>query len=276
MAPRANAQALWAPEALRMDELVVTGRGAVRTLVLNRPAKRNAITLEMWNALPALLADLASDPHLRVLVVRGAGNEAFASGADISEFERVRADGPTARTYSRIVETADRALAAFPRPTIAMIHGFCVGGGLEVALACDLRFASRASRFGITAARLGIIYGFTSTRRLASVVGPSHARDLLFSGRLVGSDEARAMGLVNAVCDPETLEAQTQTYADRLAQRAPLSQRGAKLMLQYLQGEGEMADSDLSAFIERAYESDDYREGVRAFLEKRPPRFRGS
>jgi enoyl-CoA hydratase/carnithine racemase len=259
-----------------MDDLMVSGRGTVRTLVLNRPAKRNAITLEMWKALPALLADLAPDPDLRVLVVRGAGDEAFASGADISEFERVRADTATARAYSRTVAAAERALSAFPRPVIAMIHGFCVGGGLEVALACDLRFASRASRFGITAARLGIVYGLTSTRRLASIVGPSHARDLLFSGRLVGIEEAQAMGLVNAVSDPDTLETYTYKYADRLARQAPLSQRGAKLMLQHLQGEGEMTDSDLSAVVEQAYESADYREGVRAFLEKRPPRFRGS
>lgn len=258
-----------------MNELLVTGRGAVTTLVLNRPAKRNAITLEMWKTLPGVLQELASDPDLRVLVVRGAGEDAFASGADISEFRRVRSDVDAARTYSRTVEVADRALAAFPRPTIAMIHGFCVGGGLEVALACDLRFASRASRFGITAARLGIIYGFTSTRRLASIVGPSHARDLLLSGRLVGGAEARAMGLVNMMCDPETLEAQTYEYADGLAQQAPLSQRGAKLLLQHLQGEGEMTDSDLTAFVEQAYESEDYREGVRAFLEKRRPRFQG-
>ncbi len=258
-----------------MDELLVTGRGAVTTLVLNRPAKRNAITLEMWKTLPGVLQELASDPELRVLVVRGAGEDAFASGADISEFRRVRSDVDAARTYSRTVEVADRALAAFPRPTIAMIHGFCVGGGLEVALACDLRFASRASRFGITAARLGIIYGFTSTRRLASIVGPGHARDLLLSGRLVGGAEARAMGLINMMCDPETLEAQTYEYADGLAQQAPLSQRGAKLMLQHLQGEGEMTDSDLTAFVEQAYVSEDYREGVRAFLEKRRPRFQG-
>jgi enoyl-CoA hydratase/carnithine racemase len=258
-----------------MDELLVTGRGAVTTLVLNRPAKRNAITLEMWTALPSVLHDLAADPQLRVLVVRGAGEDAFASGADISEFQRVRSDVAAARAYSRTVEVADRMLAAFPRPTIAMIYGFCVGGGLEVALACDLRFASRTSRFGITAARLGIIYGFTSTRRLASIIGPGHARDLLFSGRLVGSEEARAMGLLNMMSDPETLEKQTYEYAERLAQQAPLSQRGAKLMLQHLQGEGEMADSDLAAFIEQAYESEDYREGVRAFLEKRRPRFQG-
>ncbi len=258
-----------------MNELLVTGRGAVTTLVLNRPAKRNAITLEMWKTLPGVLQELASDPELRVLVVRGAGEDAFASGADISEFRRVRSDVDAARTYSRTVEVADRVLAAFPRPTIAMIHGFCVGGGLEVALACDLRFASRASQFGITAARLGIIYGFTSTRRLASIVGPSHARDLLLSGRLVGGAEARAMGLINMMCDPETLEAQTYEYADGLAQQAPLSQRGAKLMLQHLQGEGEMTDSDLTAFVEQAYESEDYREGVRAFLEKRRPRFQG-
>jgi len=258
-----------------MDDLLVTGRGAVATLAFNRPAKRNAISLEMWSALPDLLRELASDPELRVVVVRGAGEEAFASGADIAEFRRVRSDVATARSYSRTVHAAEAALVSFPHPTIAMIHGVCVGGGLEVALACDLRFASRAARFGITAARLGIIYGFASTRRLASVVGPSHARDLLFSGRLVAVDEAGAMGLVNVVCTPEALEADTYAYAEQLAQQAPLSQRGAKLMLQHLNGESEMTDSDLAAFVERAYESEDYREGVRAFLEKRPPRFRG-
>ena len=258
-----------------MDELVVTGRGAVGTLVFNRPEKRNAISLDMWTALPGVLQELASDSETRVLVIRGAGEEAFASGADISEFEQVRSDAASARRYSRIADAADRALAAFPRPTIAMIHGFCVGGGLELALACDLRFASRTARFGITAARLGIIYGFSSTRRLASIVGPSHARDILFSGRLVGIDEARAMGLVTKVCEPEMLEGETYEYADRLAQQAPLSQRGAKLMLQHLLGEGEMTDTDLAAFVEQAYESEDYHEGVRAFLEKRPPRFRG-
>jgi enoyl-CoA hydratase len=258
-----------------MDELSVSERGAVATLMFNRPAKRNAISLEMWSALPALLRELRSNPELRVLVVRGAGEEAFASGADIAEFRRVRSDVATARSYSRTVQAAEDALASFPHPTIAMIHGFCVGGGLEVALACDLRFASRASRFGITAARLGIIYGLHSTRRLAGVVGPSHARDLLFSGRLVAIDDAWAMGLVNMVCAPEALEAETYAYAEQLAQQAPLSQRGAKLMLQHLNGESAMTDSDVAAFVEQAYESEDYREGVRAFLEKRRPRFRG-
>jgi len=258
-----------------MDELQVAARGSVATLVLNRPAKRNAITLEMWKALPAVLGDLASDPAIRVLVIRGAGEEAFAGGADISEFERVRRDVASGKHYSRTVEQAELALVAYPRPTIAMIHGFCVGGGLEVVLACDLRFASRTSRFGITAARLGIVYGYASTQRLASVVGPSHARDLLFSGRLVGTEEALAMGLVNRVREPEALEPETYEYARRLADQAPLSQTGAKLMLRYALGDGEMTASDLSACVEQAYESDDYREGVRAFLSKRPPRFHG-
>jgi enoyl-CoA hydratase/carnithine racemase len=258
-----------------MHDLLVAERGAVSTLVFNRPAKRNAITLEMWRTLPAVLQDLAADAAVRALVVRGAGSEAFASGADISEFERVRADSAAGRQYSGAVETAARALANFPRPTIAMIHGFCVGGGLEVALACDLRFAGRTARFGITAARLGIIYGLTSTRRLVATVGPNHARDLLFSGRLVGIEEARAMGLVNMAYEPDTLESKTYDYARRLVEQAPLTQRGAKLMLQYLMGEGEMTESDLATYAEQAYESEDYREGVRAFVEKRRPRFRG-
>ncbi len=258
-----------------MDDLRILRDGAIATVVLNRPEKRNAITVEMWEAIPRALRRLEGDGAVRVVVVRGAGEEAFASGADISEFERVRSDARTARAYSATVAAAERALASFPRPTIAMIHGFCVGGGLEVALACDLRWASRRARLGITAARLGIVYSLGATRRLASIVGPSHARDLLLSGRLVDADEARAMGLVNWVCEPEALEGETYAYARLLAQQAPISQRGAKAMLQHLIGEGGMTEADLAALEERAYESDDYREGVRAFLERRPPRFGG-
>ena len=257
------------------DDLRVVRDGAIATLVFNRPDKRNAISVEMWQMFPEILGGLASDERVRAVVLRGAGTEAFASGADISEFARVRADTRTARVYSATVAAAEHALADFPRPTVAMVHGFCVGGGLEVALACDIRWASRAARFGITAARLGIVYSLAATRRLASVVGPSHARDLLYTGRLLDAEQARAIGLVNRVCAPEALEPETYAYARALAQHAPLSQRGAKMMLQHLLGEGGMAESDLDAVVERAYESDDYREGVRAFLEKRPPRFTG-
>lgn len=258
-----------------MDELLVRCEGPIATLMLNRPERRNAVTVAMWEALPGLLGPLAADADVRVVVVRGAGEEAFASGADISEFERVRNGAQAARAYSALVAAAERALADFPKPTIAMIHGFCVGGGLEVALACDLRWTSTGGRFGITASRLGIVYGPAATRRLAAVVGPSHARDLLFSGRLVEADEARAMGLVNRVCAPDALEPETYAYARGLAEQAPLSQRGAKAMLQHLAGEGTMTQRDIAAFVEAAYESADYREGVRAFLARRPARFEG-
>jgi enoyl-CoA hydratase/carnithine racemase len=258
-----------------MDELRVRRDGAVATITLNRPDKHNAITVAMWDALPGVLARLGGDAGVRVVVIRGAGEEAFASGADISEFSRVRNGAVSARAYSARVAAAERALADFPKPTIAMIHGFCVGGGLELALACDLRWTSPSGRFGITAARLGIVYGADATRRLARVVGPSHARDLLFSGRLVEAEEARAMGLVNRVCAPGELERETYAYARGLAQQAPLSQRGAKAMLQQLAGEGTMTEGDIAAFIEAAYDSADYREGVRAFLARRLARFEG-
>lgn len=258
-----------------MDELQVIRDGAVATLVLNRPAKHNAITFRMWQALPEVLHDLECDAHVRVVVVRGAGDRAFASGADIAEFPDVRTGPEAARRYSAAVDAAERALANFPRPTIALIHGFCVGGGLELALACDLRWASRTARFGITAARLGIVYSFRATRRLASVVGPSRARDLLYSGRLVDAGEAAAMGLVDRVCEPDRVEEETYAYARTLAERAPLTQRAAKLMLQHLVGEGEMTESDLAALQDQAYESRDYQEGVAAFLARRPPRFEG-
>ena len=258
-----------------MDDLLLTQHEGIATLVLNRPAKHNALTIEMWGALARILRDLEADSTVRVLVVRGAGDEAFASGADISEFATVRADPASARIYSATVAAAERALANFRWPTIALIHGFCLGGGLEVALACDLRWASQTARFGITAARLGIVYSLIATRRLASTVGPSHARDLLYSGRLIGSEEARAIGLVNLVCAPEVLDAQTYDYARLLTQQAPLSQRGAKVILQHLGGDAEMSESDLASLADKSYESEDYREGVRAFLEKRPPHFHG-
>ena len=258
-----------------MDELRVLRDGAVATITLNRPERHNAITVAMWDALPRVLAPLAADAGVRCVVLRGAGEEAFASGADITEFERVRNGAASARAYSARVATAERALADFPKPTIAMIHGFCVGGGLELAMACDLRWTSLSGRFGITAVRLGIVYGLVATRRLARIIGPSHARDLLFSGRLIDAGEAHAMGLVNRVCAPGELETATYAYADTLTQRAPLSQQGAKAMLQRLAGEGTMTDDDIAAFIEAAYESADYREGVRAFLARRPARFEG-
>ncbi len=257
------------------EALRVTRDGPIATLVLNRPEKHNAITAEMWRVLPGLLNQLDGDGGVRVLLIRGEGDGAFASGADISEFSRLRADTDRARAYSALVDAAERTLANFPRPTIAMIYGFCVGGGLELALACDVRWASRTARFGITAARLGIVYSIGATRRLASVVGPSHARDLLFSGRLVDAEAARAMGLVNTVCEPQSLAAETYAYARVLAEQAPLSQRGAKSLLQHLMGEGAMTQAELTAVVERAYESDDYREGVRAFLDRRDPHFQG-
>jgi enoyl-CoA hydratase/carnithine racemase len=258
-----------------MDELLVRRDGPVATVTLNRPEKRNAITVAMWEALPRVLAPLEVDPRVRVVLVRGAGEQAFAAGADISEFERVRNGAATARAYSALVAAAERTLADFPKPTIAMVHGFCVGGGLEIALACDLRWTSAAGRFGITAARLGIVYGRGATRRLAALVGPSHARDLLFSGRLVDAQEARSMRLVNRVCAAGALERETYAYAGGLAEQAPLSQRGAKALLQHLAGEGTMTDRDIAAFVETACESADYREGVRAFLARRPARFEG-
>lgn len=256
-----------------MKALALLHDGAVATLVFNRPERRNAISVEMWRAIPEVLDGAAADPALRVLIVRGAGEDAFASGADVSEFERVRADVPSARAYSVVVAAAERALAQFPRPTIAMIHGACVGGGLSVALACDVRWASRTARLGITAARLGIVYGLESTRRLADAVGPSRASDLLFSGRLVDAEEALQMGLVNRVCASDRLEPETSAYARMLSERAPLSQEGAKRILRFLRDEG--AAGDAAHVVDRAYGSADYREGVRAFLEKRPPAFRG-
>ncbi len=164
------------------DHLIVQKSGPIATLLLDRAEKRNPISYAMWSALPSLLDDVANDDAIKVLVVRGAGDVAFSAGADIGEFERYRADSAGARIYNEATHVAERAMTGFPKPAIAMIHGFCIGGGAELALGCDFRFADTNARFGITPARLGIVYSLTATRQLTDLAGPAVARHILFSG----------------------------------------------------------------------------------------------
>ena len=258
------------------DEILVERADGIATVVLNRPHVRNALNLAMWTALPAVFDGLGHDPAVRAVVLRGAGREAFASGADISEFEEVRKDRATAEAYNARTEAAYAAIEDCPKPTVAMVHGFCMGGGIALAMACDLRFAARGAKFGIPAARLGIVYGLHSVKRLVSLVGPSRAKDILFSARTFGADEALAMGFVDRLLPADELEGYTYDYLRKVAANAPLSVRGAKLVIDAIQEDG---GASLREAIDRAeveaFESEDYREGTRAFLEKRPPRFEG-
>lgn len=256
------------------DHLVLEKRGAIATLVLNRAAKRNPISYDMWSRLPAFLDDAARDDTVKVLVVRGAGDVAFSAGADIGEFDRYRADSAGARVYNEATHEAERAMVHFPKPAIAMVHGFCIGGGAELALACDFRFADTNARFGITPARLGIVYSLTATRQLVDLAGPAVARHILFSGLHLEAQRAYEVGLFDRLEAPEALEAATLEFAELLCSRSQYSIRSSKQILQRIAA-GQLEDDAFTLALRNdSFDGDDYAEGVRAFLEKRPPVFK--
>jgi len=259
-----------------MMDILVEHEGPIATVVFNRPQMRNAISLAMWGELARVTTDLAKDDAVRAIVFRGAGTQAFASGAAISEFTENRKDTATALRYNAQTEAAYTALRRCPKPTVAMIFGYCMGGAMAVAMACDLRFAAEGARFGIPAARLSIIYGAAAVGQLVDLVGPAYAKDILFSARTVSDREALDMGFIQRLLPAGELEAYTDGYLRTVADNAPLSVQGAKVTIDgYLEGVGGEHQERLRALVLQTFESEDYKEGTRAFLEKRPPRFQG-
>ncbi len=258
------------------DEILVERKDHIATVVFNRPKMRNAFNLAMWTALPGVLDSLTRDPAVRGIVFRGAGEEAFASGADISEFKEHRKDRATAQAYNARTEAAYHAIEACPKPTVAMIYGFCMGGAVAIAMACDLRLTADTGKFGIPAARLGIVYGLHSLKRLVSLVGPAAAKDILFSARTFDATEAYHLGFVNRVLPAAELAAHTYEYLGRVADNAPLSVQGAKFIIEAIGEDGGVGrKGDVDRLHIAAFESEDYREGTQAFMEKRRPKFIG-
>ncbi|GAB3444353.1 enoyl-CoA hydratase-related protein [Streptomonospora sediminis] len=255
------------------DDLRVEHSGAVATLTLDRPESRNAIRLEMYRELPGLLRGIDDDPRVKVLVVRGAGTKAFAAGADISEFRDVRADAESARSYNEQVAAAEQALEGMAKPTIAMVHGYCVGGGCGLALACDLRFCDTGAQFAITPAKLGLVYSLESTRRLVDLVGPAQAKWILFSGQRVDAAHALRTGLADVVTDPGDLSGQVYDFAELVGTRAQYSVRAAKEVVRRIVAGQRRDDADTTQLRNASFDTEDYAEGVRAFLEKRAPEF---
>lgn len=254
----------------------VEREGALAWLVFDHAERRNAITTEMWQAIPDAVAALDRDPTLRVVVLRGAGDRAFVSGADISEFERTRAGADAAAEYDRTTARAFDALAGLSKPLLAMIHGFCIGGGMATALGADLRYAADDAVFAIPAARLGLGYPMAGLDALARVVGPAAAKEILFTARRYDAQSALRLGLVNGVFPKADLEREVRALAAVIAENAPLTLRSTKFSLRELARDpGERDLAAVRCAIRACFESDDYREGVRAFLEKRRPRFAG-
>lgn len=256
------------------DDLLVERDGTVATVVLNRPDSHNAITLEMYKAIPALFASLDTDESVKVIVVRGAGTKAFASGADISEFEDVRGNADSAKSYNQRVAAAEKAIENVNKPTIALIHGYCIGGGCGLALSCDLRFGDDRTRMAITPAKLGLVYSLESTKRLVDLVGPARTKWILMSGQQIGAEQAQRLGLLDELSTVEDLDKVTLDFAQLLTTRAQFSVRAAKSIVGRILS-GQVEDDEKTTEIRNSsFDTEDYAEGVRAFLEKRTPRFR--
>lgn len=248
----------------------------VGLITLNQPEKRNAMTVEMWQALEEVLTAWNANPDVRVVVLTGAGDRAFASGADISQFEKLRSNAAATEVYNRLTDGGRRALASFAKPVIARIQGFCLGGGLGIAMDADIRIASTSAVFGVPAARLGIAYGGDATQKLISLVGPANARMMLYSAVRIEAAEALRIGLVNRVVAPERLVAEVDDLARTIAANAPLSVHASKLIVNQLCLEAGERDRDAMArAVETCFNSADYAEGRAAFKEKRQPHFAG-
>ncbi len=255
-------------------KLRVERDGPVGRLVLDNPQRRNAINADMWRAIPPAIASFNADHAIRCIVIRGEGIQAFAAGADISEFETNRSSQDQVEEYEASTGAAHLAIETAPKPVIALIHGFCVGGGMALALSCDLRYADASSRFAVPAARLGLGYGVHGTGRLVATVGHAAAREIMFGARRYDSAEALAMGLVNRVLPDAGLDAYVQQVASDFASNAPMTIAASKAVINALvEPAGDF--SEVQAAILRCMKSEDYIEGRRAFMEKRKPVFKG-
>ena len=256
----------------------LTGRkdGAIGWMTFNNPLRRNAVSVDMWQAIPEVLAAFEADPDIRVIVFTGAGDKAFVSGADISQFAEQRADREANEIYSTHSANANRAMVRLTKPSIAMIRGYCIGGGMAVALTCDMRICSEDARFGIPAARLGLGYGFDGIKTLADLVGPSYAKEILFTARQFDAHEALRIGLVNKVTPAGDLGAAVRDYAAMIGQNAPLTVRAAKMAVREAMKDPDRRQLDeVGKAVDACFQSDDYAEGRKAFMEKRSPVFQG-
>lgn len=259
------------------DKMLSRKDERVGYVIFNNPERHNAVSLDMWIAAGSMLDDFRNDNNIAVVVVTGAGGKAFVSGADISRFEKERSNEEAVAQYSATVEKSYAAFHEFPKPTIAMIRGYCLGGGMGLATCCDIRICTDGSKFAVPAAKLGLGYGYLGLKRLVDVVGPSFAMEILYTARQFTAAEALAMGLVNRVVPDGELESYVKDYANTIAGNAPLTIRAVKATISEIMKDESKRDLKRSkALVEACFKSHDYEEGRRAFMEKRKPVFTGT
>lgn len=258
------------------EKMVVEVIDGVGWVTFNNPARRNAVGWDMWIAIPKIFAELSARDDVRCCVVKGAGDKAFVSGADISEFKERRTGEEQSRIYNAKSDAAYAAIESFDKPLIAMVQGFCIGGGLAIALSADIRIAADNTVYAVPAAKLGLGYRYPGMKRLVSLVGPAYAKEIFFTGRHYSADEAFHMGLINQMTGHEGLEAKTREYAEMIAGNAPLTIAAANYAVQTaLAAEADRDFAKLDAMVDACFASEDYKEGQAAFKEKRKPVFTG-
>ena len=250
--------------------------GAIGWMIFNNPERRNAMSREMWDAVPTIMDRFESDPAIRAIVLRGAGEKSFVSGADISEFEAQRSSPELVARYEAVSDEATRRITQSSKPVIAMIQGFCIGGGVGIAVGCDLRIAAEGSKFGVPATRLGLGYGPAGVKKLMDLVGPAHVKEIFYTARHFSAAEALAMGLVNRVVPEAELESYVRSYCAMIAENAPMTMRAVKRTVEELLKTSPDADlAECDRLVAACFASEDYIEGRRAFMEKRRPAFKG-
>jgi enoyl-CoA hydratase/carnithine racemase len=265
-------------EALtKTDKMLSRKDGRVGYVIFNNPERHNAVSLDIWAATSEILDGFLNDDEVRVVVLTGAGGKAFVSGADISKFESERATMEHTKHYNATVERAYAGIQDFPKPTIAMIRGYCIGGGLGLAVCCDLRIASDKSKFAVPAAKLGLGYSYAGLRRLIDVIGPAFAKEIFFTARQFDTEEARLMGLVNRVVPDAELESYVKSYAETMAGNAPLTVKAVKYIAgEVMKDESERNIERCAEMVEACFASNDFIEGRTAFMQKRKPAFTGT
>jgi len=258
------------------DKMIARQDGAIGWIIFNQPERHNAVSLAMWQALEVIVDHFERNPEIRVVVVRGAGEKAFVSGADISEFETQRSGEEATRHYNETSQRAMRRLRELSKPTLAMIQGYCIGGGVAVALSCDIRLSADNARFGVPAAKLGLGYEYEGVRKLVDLVGPAFAKEIFFTARQFNAQEAREMGLVNRVVPTADLATRVDEYASTIAGNAPMTVASIKTIVSEIVKDETQRDIDkCDRVVDACFNSDDYREGRTAFMEKRKPVFQG-